>query len=297
MELRQLRYFLAVAQELHFGRAAERAHIAQSPLSRQIKLLEDSLGVVLFQRTKHKVELTDAGRALILEAQAILAATEQAKRSVLRAEEGLVGRLVIGYTNTAIYSNFSKILMAYRHQFPKVELVLQDSMLTPMQIDAMVDKHMDIGCLRPPVQSPDIELLTIANERLVLALPATHPLASLARINMKDLAQEGFICFSRSLTSSLQTLIFQTCHDAGFQARVVQEVGDIPTMLMLVSCGMGVALVPSSSRSIRMNGLVLRNLVGGGPQLELALGWNRGVKSVIRNGFIDVARSFVQRGG
>lgn len=297
MELRHLRYFLAVAQELHFGRAAERAHIAQSPLSRQIKLLEDSLGVLLFRRTRHKVELTDAGRALVVEAQAILAATEQARRSVLRAEEGLVGRLVIGYTNTAIYSNFPKILMAYRHQFPKVELVLQDSMLTPMQIDALIDKRMDIGCLRPPVQSPDIELLNVAHERLVLALPASHPLASLARINLKDLAQESFICFSRSLSSSLQTLVFQTCQNAGFQARVVQEVGDIPTMLMLVSCGMGVALVPSSSRSIRMNGLVLRNLVGGGPQLELALGWNAGVESVIRDGFVDVARSFVQHGG
>lgn len=291
MELRQLRYFLAVAQELHFGRAAERAHIAQSPLSRQIKQLEDGLGVTLFRRTKHRVELTDAGRALIPEAQAILAATEQAQRSVLRAEEGMVGRLTVGYTSSAIHAAFPEILLEYRRQYPRVELVLRDNILTPGQIDALVDKRMDLGFLRPPVRDAEIGLLTIARERLIVALPGEHPLAACGRIDMKDLAGEPFICFSRTLDSALQTLILRICQDAGFQPRIFQEVGDIPTMLALVSIGMGVALVPSSSRSMRVKGAVFRNIAGGGPPLEIALAWNRNIESAIRDGFINVSRT------
>jgi DNA-binding transcriptional LysR family regulator len=296
MELRQLRYFLAVAQELHFGRAAERAHIAQSPLSRQIKQLEDALGVTLFKRTKHRVELTEAGRALIPEAQAILAATEQARRSVVRAEQGMVGRLTIGFTNSAIYTAFPRILVEYRRQYPRVELVLRDSILTPMQVDAIVDKRMDLGFLRPPVRNADIDLLTIARERLVVALPSTHPLADEAKINLKDLAEDGFIVFTRSLDSALPTLTLRICHDAGFQPRIVQEVGDTPTMVMLVAGGMGVALVPSSSRNMRVKGVVLRNIAGGGPPLEIALAWNRSVESPIRDGFIAVSRSVLASG-
>jgi DNA-binding transcriptional LysR family regulator len=294
MELRQLRYFLAVAQELHFGRAAERAHIAQSPLSRQIKQLEDGLGVTLFRRTKHRVELTDAGCALIPEAQAILAATEQARRSVLRAEEGMFGRLTVGYTNSAIYTALPKIIVEYRRQYPRVELILRDNILTPNQIEDLQDKRMDLGFLRPPVRGADISLLTIARERLIVALPDEHPLASHGRIEVNDLATESFICFSRTLDSALQTLIVRICQDAGFQPRIIQEVGDIPTMIALVASGMGISLVPSSARGIRMKGVVFRNIAGGGPPLEIALAWNRSVESPIRDGFINVSRSVLQ---
>lgn len=291
MELRQLRYFLAVAQELHFGRAAERAHIAQSPLSRQIKQLEDALGVTLFRRTKHRVELTGAGHALIPEAKAILAATEQARRSVVRAEAGMVGQLRIGYTNTAIYTALPKILVEYRRQYPGVELVLRDGILTPTQLQSLRDKQLDLGFLRPPVEGAEIGLLPIARERLIVALPDNHPLAGRTRIDMKDLAAEHFIVFSRTLYSALSNLILRMCQDAGFQPRIAQEVGDIPTMIMLVSYGMGVSLVPSSSRNMRVKGVVFRNIAGGGPQLEIALAWNQGIASPIRDGFVNVARS------
>jgi DNA-binding transcriptional LysR family regulator len=297
MELRQLRYFLAVAQELHFGRAAERAHIAQSPLSRQIKQLEDALGVTLFKRTKHRVELTSAGRALIPDAKAILAATEQARRSVVRAEAGMVGQLTIGYTNTAVYTALPKILVEYRRQYPGVELILRDGLLTPMQLQALRDKQLDLGFLRPPVEGAEIGLLTIARERLVVALPDRHPLAGETRISLKDLAAEEFIVFSRNLYSSLPTLVLRLCQDAGFQPKIAQEVGDTPTMIMLVSHGLGVALVPASSRHLRLKGVVFRNLAGGGPPLEIALAWNRDIESSIRDGFVSVAKAVLEDGG
>lgn len=296
MELRQLRYFLAVAQELHFGRAAERVHIAQSPLSRQIKQLEDELGAPLFIRNKHRIELSDAGRALIPEVEAILKATGQMRNSVLRSQQGMVGKLIIGYTNSAIYTDLPRILMTYRQSYPLVELVLRDNLLTPMQIDELEERRLDIGFLRPPTRSPNIELLTITRERLIVALPTAHPLAGTTRVDLSSLRDDSFICFSRSLDSALQTQVFRSCQDAGFSARVVQEVGDIPSMLMLVSSGMGVALVPSCAKNMRLQGVVFRPLLGGGPQLEMALAWNRSQQSALTEGFIRVARSILDPG-
>ena len=290
MELRQLRYFLAVAQELHFGRAAERVHIAQSPLSRQIIQLEEELGAPLFIRNKHRVELTEAGKSLIPEAESILNATVQLRNAVLRAQEGMIGKLIIGYTNSAIYSDLPRILMAYRQKYPLVELVLRDNLLTPTQIEGLQERRIDIGVLRPPTRSPNVELLTIARERLILALPSSHPLAKRMRIDLSLLKGDGFICFSRSLDSALQTLIFRTCQDAGFSAQVIQEVGDIPSMLMLVSSGMGVALVPSSAKNVSFQGITFRPLMGGGPQLELALAWNKDQRSTLIEGFIRTTR-------
>lgn len=289
MKLMQLRYFLAVAQELHFGRAAERAHIEQSPLSRQIKLLEEELGVALFLRIKHRVELTDAGRALVPEAQAILEATERARRSVLQAQEGMTGRLTIGYTHLAIYTQLPKVLVEYRRRYPRVELVLRDNILTPEQIDLLAENRIDLGVLRPPVRSSGIGLLTLLQENLVIAIADGHPLAERKTVTMAELAEEPFICFERTLDSALQTLILRAGQDSGVQPRIVQEVGDIPTMLALVAAGMGIALVPSSARHIRYKGVAFRRIDGGGPALEMALAWNKHTDSKLRNSFIATA--------
>jgi len=303
MDIRQLRYFLAVAQELHFGRAAERVHIAQSPLSRQIKQLEEQLGVTLFRRTKRQVELTEAGLALVTEAQAIIEATEQARRTVINADAGMIGRLRIGFTSSAVYTVLPQILFAYRSRHPQVELVLRDSALTSVQVAGLLDKSIDIGFLRPPVGDAAIGLIPIAREQLVVALPATHPLAENATVDIQTLAQESFIVFPRNVDSSLSTLIYRTCLDAGFQLRIIQEARDIPTMIMLVAGGIGISLVPSSARSMGVRGVVFRNISGIDPQLEIALGWNSDVDSAVRDRFLEVAREVLagnpdgQRGG
>jgi DNA-binding transcriptional LysR family regulator len=296
MDIRQLRYFLAVAQELHFGRAAERVHIAQSPLSRQIKQLEDTLGVVLFRRTKRHVELTDAGRALMPEAQAILDATEQARRTVVNAGAGMIGRLRVGFTSASVYTSLPQILFEYRSRYPQVELVLRDSAITSVQVEGLLNKNLDIGFLRPPVGDLSIGLMPVAYEQLMVALPATHPLAEHPVVEIKSLAAEPFVVFSRSIGSSLSTVIHRTCLDAGFQVKVAQEARDIPTMIMLVAGGMGVSLVPSSSCSMGIKGVVFREIAGPKRKLEIALGWNKGVESAIRDGFIDVVRSVLGGG-
>jgi len=289
LKLTQLRYFLAVAQELHFGRAAERAHIEQSPLSRQIRLLEDELGVALFLRIRHRVELTEAGRALVPEAQAILEATERARRSVLQAQEGMMGRLTVGYTHLAIYTLLPRVLVEYRRRYPRVELVLRDNILTPEQIDLLSENRIDLGVVRPPVRNSGIGLLTLLRENLVIALADDHPLAACKSVTMAQLADASFVCFERTLDSALQTLILRAGQESGFQPRIVQEVGDIPTMLALVAAGMGIALVPSSARHVRYKGVVFRRMVGGGPALEMALAWNKHTDSRLRSSFVATA--------
>lgn len=290
MELRQLRYFLALAQELHFGRAAERVHIAQSPLSRQIKQLEDSLGVMLFRRTKHHVELTQAGRAFIPQARAVLAATDMAQSVAVQAAAGMSGRISIGYTNSAIYTSFPQILVQYRRAYPQVQVQLFDSMLTPMQLDALVDRRLDLGFLRPPVGHSAIDTLVVASQRLMVALPAGHASASCDEIELEQLADQPFVMFSRGLDSALATTMMRVCHDAGFHPHIVQEVGDVPTMIALVAHGLGVALVPSSASSMEIKGAVFRSLKGGGPVLEMAMAWNRNVESALRDRFIEMAQ-------
>ncbi len=283
MELRQLRYFLALAQELHFGRAAEKVHIAQSPLSRQIKQLEDSLGVMLFRRTRHHVELTPAGRAFIPQARAVLAATDLARSAARQADAGMSGRISIGYTNSAIYTSFPEILVRYRRTYPQVQVQLFDSMLTPMQLDALVDRQLDLG-------HSVIETLVIASQRLMVALPAGHAMACCDEIDLAQLAGQPFVMFSRGLDSALATTMMRVCHDAGFHPDIVQEVGDIPTMITLVAHGLGVALVPSSASHMEIKGAVFRSIKGGGPVLEMAMAWNRNIESAQRDRFVEMAR-------
>jgi len=293
MDLRQLRYFLAVAEELHFGRAAERVFIAQSPLSRQIRQLEQELGVQLFRRTKRSVELTDAGRAFVPEVEAIFAGIVSARHAALGAHHGRVGRLTIGFTDSAMYTAFPHILRAFTRAYPQVKLTLKDHVLTPDQVTALLGRRMDIGLLRPPIGHHDIELLPIARERIMMALPSDHPLSRRQGLRLVDLAHQPFITFARTIDSSLSTAILSLCHERGFQPNVVQEVQDVPTMVMLAASGVGVALVPSSARLMLPDGAVLRDLDGDVAQLTISLAWNRGVHSAVRDAFVRVASEVV----
>lgn len=289
----QLRYFLAVAEELHFGRAAQRVHIEQSPLSRQIKQLEEQLGVTLFLRASHRVELTDAGRALVPEAQAILEANERAKQAVRKAQEGVVGLLSVCHTHLAIYTALPKVIAEYRRRYPQVAVTLRDNLLTPYQINLLQERRIDIGVVRPPVRQHGIAMLTLSQDELVVVLPQDHPLASARAVRMQDLREEPFVCFERTLDSALQTLILRAAQDSGYQPRIAQEVSDIPTMLSLVAAGIGVALAPASARNVRYRGIAFRQIHGGGPPLEMSLAWNTEVSSRPRDAFIELAKDFL----
>lgn len=297
MELRQLRYFLAVAEELHFGKAAERVFIAQSPLSRQIRQFEDELGVQLFRRTKRSVELTDAGRALIPEAEEILNATRRAKETAIGAQKGHIGRLNIGFTLSAMYTPFPRILKRFAATAPLVKLHFHEHVLTQDQLLALGMSRMDVGFLRPPVSNPEIELLPVMHEALVIALAADNPLAQQERLSLSDLAREPFVTFSKSIDSALSSAVLGFCHARGFQPRITQEAKELATLVMLVSAGLGVALVPASAKALGQEGVVFRSIEEEMPPLTIALAWNRNTRSAVRDEFIAVAREMLGESG
>src|SRR5581483_10826362 len=193
MELRQLRYFLAVCEELHFGRAAKRVHISQPPLSQQIKQLEDELHVKLFYRTRRKVELTEAGRVFASEARLILEQVDNAARLALKSDRSIQNRLVVGcsFANSIIAV---KILRVFKERYPKIHVVVK-SRVTPQQIEALRNGYIDVGFVTTPVESEGLNIVPINSEPLVVAIPKNHPLASRRRLTLRSLASETLIIF------------------------------------------------------------------------------------------------------
>jgi DNA-binding transcriptional LysR family regulator len=277
MELRHLRYFVAVAEELHFGRAAERLHMAQPPLSLQIQALERELGVRLFERTRRRVVLTEAGRLFLAEANATLAQAGRAVTVAQRSARGEMGRIEVGFTPGAPFNAFlPTIIRRYRDSFPAVDLVLRE-LNTSQQITALQEGKLDVGFVRPPLNlsAEDLRLITILHEPLVLALQEEHPLAKQRTIAIADLAGEPFIMYPREVAANLYDLIVALCRKAGFNPRVVQEARQMATIISLVSAGLGVSLVPVSLTQVHMHGVVYRNLPEPPPTLQLALAHRR----------------------
>ena len=296
MELRHLRYFVAVAEELHFNRAAERLHIAQPPLSQQIKQLEVELGVELFyRRTKRQVQLTEAGQVLLQATYRILAQVEQSISDTQRAGRGETGTLVVGFTSTVVYDVLPTILSQYRQQFPNVNLVLQE--LTTTQQEEALQKHqIEIGFCHPPLKDESLELEPILQESLVVALPEVHPLACETTIPICSLANESFILFPRHLGSGFYDQIVSFCQQANFSPRVVQEAVQMQTIIGLVSANMGVALVPASLQNLQRAGVVYKPLKGETPHVEVAIAWQSdNITPVLREFLLTVKQHIKER--
>ncbi|HVH40722.1 MAG TPA: LysR family transcriptional regulator [Labilithrix sp.] len=287
MELRHLRYFVAVAEERHFGRAAERVRIAQPPLSRQIQALEEELGVRLFDRSRRKVELTAAGTTLLDHARRVFAAVELATRETLRASRGERGRIAIGYPSSLAYSGLPELLRAFRAKFPEVEVALSE--LSPQaQIEALKDGRLDVGFVRAPFDDPALASMLVRREPLVVAMPADHPLASRKRIALGLLAEEPFVSFPRSRGPAFFDQLMRLCHDAGFTPRVAQEAQQLD-LVSLVSAGFGVAIVPSSVRHVRRAGVVYRSIIGA-PKSDLRIAWKKDSGAPIVRELVEVVR-------
>src|SRR5579863_828003 len=280
MELRHLRYFVAVAEELHFGRAAERVHIAQPPLSQQIRRLEDELGVQLFDRTKRRVELTHAGRAFLREARQTLARAEQAVRAAQQAGRGEVGELAVGFVGSATYLIVPLVLKTFRHRFPKVELRLG---------------QIQVGFFRSVSDDEALTFEWILEERLVMALPESHPLARHRRVELTKLSEDSFVLFPRAIGPGFYDLIVSQCRRAGFTPRVALEASSVQTIVGLVAAGMGVALVPASCQNFRRAGVVYKAIREPGPTVKMAVAWRRGDRSPVLRAFLEVVRE-VARG-
>ena len=289
MELRHLRYFVAVAEELHFGRAAKRLYIAQPPLSQQIQQLEEELGVSLFKRTNRRVELTDAGQAFLDEAYKILAHVEQAKLLVQRTARGEIGKLALGFVSSAAFELLPRLLSAYREQHPQIHVSLHE-MEKDEQIAALFAKQIQVGLLRPTVDSAELCSEIILQEPLLLALPAQHPLVSKAQISIQDLANETFVLQPRHWTLGLYDRIMSLCHSAGFSPNVKQEAADTYLIIGLVAANMGISLVPASAQFLRSQGVVYCPLEGDITQIEMAMVWRRDDHSPVVEAFLELAR-------
>ncbi|WP_116950946.1 LysR substrate-binding domain-containing protein [Jiangella endophytica] len=278
MELRHLRYFVAVAEERHFGRAAARLHMAQPPLSQQIQRLEAELGVALLSRSTRRVDLTPAGGRFLDRARAILASAESAAAEAARVAAGEVGRVAVGFVGTATYAVLPALASAVRAAAPGLDLDLRGEQLTPALIGGLHDRSLDVAIIRPPVGDPDLDVRVLRRERLVAVLPETHPLAAADHVDLAALEAERFLCYPSHHRSVMYELVLDACHRAGFRPRRVQEIAETSTLVVTVAAGLGVALVPDAVRSLEIAGAAYRPLLQD-EEVELAVATRAGERS------------------
>ncbi|SFI75077.1 LysR substrate-binding domain-containing protein [Amycolatopsis sacchari] len=275
MELRYLASFLAVAEELHFGRAAKRLHMAQPPLSQQIRQLEKELGVQLFERNTRSVRLTSAGQAFVDPVRRTLEDLDVATRAVKAAGRGEYGRVTIGFAGASSHQSLPLLTRAVRAAHPALELVLKGQTYANVALAHVADGSLDLGFVRLPITKPGVEARVIDEEEMVVAVPSDNPLARADRIALEDLAGESFVSFPANAGSSVREATVQACEAAGFTPHVVQEAPDSYTILALVAAGVGVTLTLTSCQHIQQTGLVYRPLAGPGVRMQAALAWRR----------------------
>lgn len=288
MELRHLRYFAAVAETRHFGRAAERLHLAQPALSQSIRQLEAELGTQLFTRTTRQVDLTPAGEFLYVETRRVLGAVEDSVRGVRRIADGRLGLVRIAFTGTATFTQLPRIARIIRRELPGVALEIHADLLTPVQSERLRDGSLDLGVLRPPTTGDELALRTLEIEPLVLAVPTDHRLATEPVVAMADLRTEGFIQYADS-HSVVNDAVLRSCRTAGFAPRTEHEAAGTTVLLALVAAGLGVALAPASARALPLAGVVFRD-VADTATVELALAWRRDSPSALVHAVLEKLR-------
>ncbi len=290
MELRHLRHFVAVAETLHFGRAAEQLYMAQPPLSQSIRQLEAEVGVALFERTSRRVLLTPAGAVFQARALRILASVEEAALAARRAERGEEGWLGIGFSASAAYDVLPDVLRDFRTAYPDVELRLYE-MNAAEQATALRDEKIHLGIARPSIEEPGLVRETITHELFVVALPSGHPRAVSADLDLAELAGEPFILFPTLPKPSYGDSILQVCALAGFVPHVAQEVREMQTAISLVSAGMGIALVPAPVQHMQRAGVTYLPLRSPPAFTELTAATRRNDLSPTLRNFLTLLRA------
>lgn len=273
MELRYLTAFVAVAEELHFGRAARRLQMAQPPLSQQIRQLEKELGVQLFERNTRSVRLTSAGQSFLEPVRTVLDDLDLATRAVKAAGRGEYGRVTVGFAGASSHESLPLLTGAVRAAHPGIELVLTGQTYADVALARVAEGTLDLGFVRLPASRPGVRTRVIHDEELICALPSDHRLAQQERIAIGELAEEPFVSFPANAGSSLRDAMVNACEQAGFTPRVTQEAPDSNTILALVAAGVGVTLTLTSVQHIQGTGLVYRPLDGDPIRLHAALAW------------------------
>lgn len=289
MELRHLRYFVTLAEELHFSRAAEQLRIVQPALSKQIKRLEDELGVRLLHRTKRKVELTEAGELFLDEARQILKQADEAAEIAQRASRGEIGKLKVGFVGPATLDVLPKAIKVIKERYPKLHLRLRE-LTTSEQVEALSNGSIKVGLVRE-LKDYDANILNvrpILRESLVVALPEDHHLVALSKVPLEALADEPYILLCHRLEPGLREKYLGACRNCGFSPRVVQDATHVDTMLGLVAEGIGLSLAPASLKKIQRDQVVYRELQSPSPEIEMAVAWRQDDSSQILNTFLRI---------
>lgn len=294
MELRHVRYFLAVAEERNFTNAAARLAIAQSPLSQQIRKLEREIGVELFTRTTRSVALTHAGQVFYDRMKSLLSDTEEAIDAARKADQGMLGKLTVGFTGSATYELLPTLVRAYVDRYPEVTLEVRSDLVTPAQVSGLLQGTLAVGILRPPVQASGIAVETIRNEPVVVLLSGRHPAAVQRDIDLRALRDEGFVAYPDNPPSAMHTVMRTACETAGFVPRIRHVAPDSATLVALVAAGLGIALVPASLRHLGIKGATFRPLRSPKLTVPLALAYREpNVDPLVRR-FLETARSVVR---
>ncbi len=287
MELRQLRYFVAVAEDLHFGHAAQRLHIAQPALSRQIQALEKELLVQLLFRNRRRVQITPTGQVFLDRARLILARADEAVLAVQRASGGVSGSLNLGFVGSATYDVLPSVLRVFRQVAPHVDLSLSE-MTVHAQIEALTEKRIDVGLLRLPSKTEGLVFRTISREPLYAALPKSHPLAHLPALRLSALAAEPFVLYPDYPRPSWTEFVIAVCQQAGFRPIVVQRTVEIQTTLSLVAAGIGVSIVPRCIGNVARKDVVFRRLTGVRAHTDLMVAYRERDPSPVVQTFLKV---------
>jgi DNA-binding transcriptional LysR family regulator len=293
IDLRQLRYFVAVAEEMHFGRAAARLHMTQPPLSQTIQALEATLGTMLFERTQRSVALTAAGAALLPEARRILQQADALPALVRRAAAGASGSLSLAFVSTADYSVLPALLREFREAWPQVQIDLREA-TSDIQLEDLAQQRIDAGLLIPPLPERariELDYLPLLKEPLVLAAPkGMKLLRGQQRVALPLLADAPLIIFPRRIAPALHDTILACFHGAGLTPRIGQEAIQMQTIVGLVSAGMGIALVPQSVSNLKRVGVEYRALAEPVPLVETGLAWRRDNRSPVLAAFLELLR-------
>ncbi|TXK73509.1 LysR substrate-binding domain-containing protein [Paenibacillus sp. N3.4] len=287
MDLKKLRYFITVAEELHFNRAAKKLNMTQPPLSQQIQGLEEELGVKLFERTKRQVRLTSAGAIFLEESRNMVSQLERSIKMTQLAYQGKKGQLSIAFVDSAVGGMMVNVLKEYRKRFPDVQLTLSE-MTSAQQLKALHAGKIDVGFLRLLDPSKHITTRLYTNESLVAVLPELHPLAVHPTVSLHALANEPFILSPHHMGASFHDLIIDFCRQHGFQPHIVQEAVQMYTIVNLVAADIGISIVPSSVSVFQRSDIVFRSFNEVTPRVPLYAAWKTDRSEIVLTQFLEV---------
>jgi DNA-binding transcriptional LysR family regulator len=289
IELRHLRYFVAVSEELHFGRAAARLHMSQPPLSQQIRSLEAELGLTLFRRTNRRVELTSAGIAFLEGARRTLESANQTVRDARSADDGETEELVLGFVDSAIYGYMPSVLRAFRKQHPSVRVTIR-ALASAEQVEKLERGEIQVGILRPLRVSSRLVIEELGREHLVVALPKGHRLASRKEIRIPDLREEQLVFFKREFAPAVYDRIMGMFHRDGQLPHIAQEAGEQHTIIGLVAAGLGYSITAEGMRDWGTEGVAYRPLAHTNAWVPIGVAWRRADRSDPVRWFVETAR-------